>query len=845
MSLDTGTRLGRYQIRSKIGEGGMGEVYLAEDTDLHRRVALKILQPDLASDQDRMRRFEQEARAAAALNHPNIAHIYEIGSYQIATEDNGTVGSTAQRTFIAIEFIDGKTLRELIHSGEQLGKLLRYLQQTAEGLAKAHAAGIVHRDLKPDNIMVTNDGHAKILDFGLAKLVGLQTLPGSGSSEVATAILPQHSQPGMVMGTVGYMSPEQAQGAQGIDQRSDIFSFGCILFEAVTGQKAFAGKDAIDSLNKIIREPVKPISDLNPVAPADLQRIVRRCLAKDPDERYQTIKDVAIELKEVRRELKAGGTPIPAQALGTAAADSLSSTSPAEGAIPGTQVSSAEFIVNGIRQHKLAVMIIAVVLLMVLTAGIAGVIAYRHARTTEAAIESIAVLPFTNQNNDPEIDYLADGLTESTINSLTQLGNLKVIARSTVFRYKGKETDPFKAGQEMGVRAVLTGRLQQRGDDLIVSTELLDLRDNKQLWGERYQRKMSDLVAVQREIAREITNNLRPKLAGQNQTAAIKNYTDNSEAYQLYLKGRFYWNKRTLNDFNKAIPLFDQAIQKDPNYALAYSGLADAYALIPIYSGESPKEFMPRAKAAAQKALSLDDNLAEGHASLGQVLFYYDFDFNGADRELLRAISLNGNYAPAHQWRAENLSTLGRIDEALAEIRRALELDPLSLIINRVYADCLLDADRVDEAIDQYLKTLEIDPNFLSAHYFLARAYEAKGMHDQAVDEYTKSATAGGDFTSEDMARVKDVYAKTGWKGYLQAVLSHALEREKKGHAQSFLVAAIYARLGERDQTFNYLEKSLQERDFRVTQVEVSFEFDSLHSDPRFVDLMKRIGLPQ
>ncbi len=487
----------------------MGEVYLAEDTKLNRKVAIKILPYNLASDQDRMRRFEQEAKAAAALNHPNIAHIYEIG------ESEST-------HFIAMEFIDGHTLRELIHGGQtDLAKLLRYLQHAAEGLAKAHAAGIVHRDLKPDNVMITRDGHAKVLDFGLAKLVEPQRTSGTGSSDVATAILQQQSKPGMILGTVGYISPEQAQGkTKNIDQRSDIFSFGCILFEAVTGRRAFEGRDAIDSLNKIIREPVAPISELNPAAPADLQRIVRRCLAKDPDERYQTIKDVAIELKEARRELAGGAefdTTVPPPAKfgvppsgGTIFGAQASQPS---GGAPGTRASSAEYLVSGIKQHKLAVAIAS----LVLVAGAIGFFFFQHARNTEVNIESIAVLPFVNQNNDPNVEYLSDGLTESIINSMTQLPNLKVSPRSSVFRYKGKETDPLKAGNELGVRAVLTGRLMQRGDDLGVSAELIDVRDNKQLWGERYQRKISDLLAVQNEIARAISTNLRPTLAGVDQ----------------------------------------------------------------------------------------------------------------------------------------------------------------------------------------------------------------------------------------------------------------------------------------------------------------------------------------
>src|SRR3989440_4137468 len=485
MTLVAGTKLGRYEIRTKIGAGGMGEVYLAQDTKLDRKVALKILPAEVAVDRNRMERFVREAKAAAALNHPNIAHIYEIG------EHDGT-------NFIAMEHIDGQTLRELIRHQTDLRKLLRHLQHAAEGLAKAHAAGIVHRDLKPENIMVTRDGHAKILDFGLAKLIETRR-PSDTSSEVATAILPQPSQPGMVLGTVGYMSPEQAQGkTDEIDQRSDVFSFGCILFEAVTGRKAFEGKDAVESLNKIIREPVAPISDLNPSAPADLQRVVRRCLAKDMDERYQTIKDVAIELKEVRREMKTPGIdttipPPPSETNRFRSSDSESATSASPASL-STRPSSAEFLLSGIKQHKLATAVIVGFVIIVVGAGAIGLAAYFHARNPEVAIESIAVLPFANQDNDANVEYLSDGLTESIINSLTQLPNLKVTPRSSAFRYKGKETDPLKAGNDLGVRAVLTGRLLQRGDDLLVSVELTDVRDNKQIWGDRYQRKISDLL---------------------------------------------------------------------------------------------------------------------------------------------------------------------------------------------------------------------------------------------------------------------------------------------------------------------------------------------------------------
>src|SRR5438477_8148792 len=463
MTLATGTKLGRYEIRSKIGEGGMGEVYLAQDTKLDRKVALKILPSELAANQDRMRRFTQEAKSAAALNHPNIAHIYEI------SEADGV-------NFIAMEFIDGQTLREMIHGGQtDLTKLLRHLQHVADGLAKAHAAGIVHRDLKPDNIMITRDGHAKILDFGLAKWIEAQQSSSTSgeASEQATAILQQHSTPGVVLGTVGYMSPEQAQGkTKEIDHRSDIFSFGCILYEAVTGHKAFEGKDAIDTLNKIIRECCAPITDFRPEPPHHLQRIVRRCLAKDPEDRYQTIKDVAIELRELRRELVGSAgidTAVPPSSVRStlgSAGNAAPVSSDATSSRPG---SSAEYLVSGIKQHKLAV----AVALIVLVLGAVALGMYLHARNTEVAIESIAVLPFQNRSTEPDSEYLSDGLAESLIYRLSQLPNLKVSPTSSVFHYKGNQIDPIKVGKELGVSTVLSGRITQRGDNLTISAELV------------------------------------------------------------------------------------------------------------------------------------------------------------------------------------------------------------------------------------------------------------------------------------------------------------------------------------------------------------------------------------
>ena len=837
MTIPAGTKLGRYEIRAKIGAGGMGEVYLAQDTKLERKVALKILPADVASHRDRMDRFVREAKAAAALNHPNIAHIYEIG------EAEG-------QNFIAMEFIDGQTLRKVIHSGQaDMPKLLRYLQHVAEGLAKAHAAGIVHRDLKPDNIMVTRDGHAKILDFGLAKLIEPQQSSvdtGEAASELATAILQQHSTPGVVLGTVGYMSPEQAQGkTKEIDQRSDIFSFGCILYEAVTGHKAFAGKDAVDSLNKIIREPVTPISDFRPDAPNDLQRVVRRCLAKDPEDRYQTIKDVAIELRELRRDL-AGATGIDTTTspqFGVPPSGGIVSPGqilPSEASTPSSQPpSSAEYIVSRIRQHKFAL----AVALMVLAAGAVGLGMYLHARNNEVAIESIAVLPFQNRSTDGDTEYLSDGLAESLIYRLSQLPNLKVSPTSSVFAYKNKEIDPVKVGNQLGVNAVLLGRIVQRGDSLTISAELVDVRYNKLLWGEQYERKMSELLQTQREIAREIVDKLRLKVSGQEQGLA-KHYTESNEAYQLYLKGRFQWHKRTNEALKKSIDYFNQAIERDPSFALAYAGLADCY-VVPAYM-LPPGEKIPKAKMAAMKALELDDTLAEAHTSLARAMTTYDWDWRGAEREFQRAIELNPNYAIAHQWYCGYLEAMGRTPEAIAEGKRALELDPLSPIITFEMGLGFFYARDYDKAIEYYQKTLELDPDFPPAHGQLPAAYEQKRMYDQAITGFQKGTNLKGSrewyFSLSGLAHV---YAVTGNKGEAQKLLSEMKDLSVRQYVPADRIALIYAGLGDKDEAFAWLEKGYDERSFNMTWLKVEPRWDSLRSDPRFADLVRRLGLPQ
>ena len=818
----------------------MGEVYLAQDTTLDRKVALKILPSTLADDQDRMRRFVQEAKCAAALNHPNIAHIYEIGE----AENQGSSQTVEENSvhFIAMEFIDGHTLREEIHHERTpLSKLLNYLNQVAEGLAKAHAAGIIHRDLKPDNIMISRDGHAKILDFGLAKLVEETDRRLDSElvdSQVATVAMPQLTSPGAIMGTVGYMSPEQVK-AKILDQRSDIFSFGCVLYEAVTGRKPFAGDSVVDTLHMIIHDPAPAIADSNPSAPAELQRIIRRCLTKEPEKRYQTIRDTANDLEEVIEELK-GVTDIEPSTVPSTAVNSGPGTADvvtAESTHSVSQpASSAEYVVRGIEKHKLGAAFVMLLLLALIGSG------YWYWSNRGAGgnqIDSIAVLPFVNESGNPDVEYLSDGMTESLINSLSNLPNLSVKARNSVFRYKGANIDEKRIRQDLSVDALLLGRVLQRGDNLTLYLSLVDARTGASLWGEQYDRKMQDIAVLQKDIASDVSRKLRARLSNTEAKHLTRNYTDDSGAYQLYLKGRFFWNKRTPESIGKAIEYFEQAIEKDPGFALAYSGLADSY-VVPANRIE-PRVAMPKAKTAALQALAIDETLAEAHTSLGRVLQVYDWNWAGAEKEFKRALELNPRYAVAHQWYGGYLERTGRLNEAISERKLALELDPLSTIAIFELGQNFLFARDYDQAIAQFQRSLELDPNFPASHQYLPIAYVQKGMYEEALAKIREAP--------EGVA-----LNITGVPGYVYAVSGHISEAKKEledlerlrktEYVSAPSLAYICAGLGKRDEALSWLEKGFEERAFQMQFLQIDPRLVNLRDDPRFKELVRKVGLP-
>ena len=771
MRIPAGTTLGEYEVLALIGSGGMGEVYRARDLRLKRDVAVKVIKLSLSGDTDAVARFRREAEAASALNHPNIVTVHGFGE---AALPDGTRAS-----YMVVELIEGRTLRELLNDrAVPRRELLRYCAQAAEGLSKAHAAGIVHRDLKPDNIMVTPDGYAKILDFGLAKL---HEKPASSHDEATEKL---RSQSGAMIGTVGYIAPEQVRG-RAADTRSDIFALGCILYEAVTGKRAFEADSQFDVLSKIVYDEPPPITG----APQELTRLVMRCLDKSPDERYQSARDLAIDLRR------------------------------------SADVSSAQIATTSGRDVRSPLWILGLIVIAVVIA----LLVWRQVPSPVAPMHAIVILPFSNVSRDPSVEYLSDGITDALLNDVSRATSIRVIARTTAFRYRNTSKELPVIGRELGVDGIVAGQVRRIGEQLLVDAELVDAKDGTRLWGRHYERNATDMLAVEREMLGELAG----VLGGKRTVPA----TENRVAYDLYLKGRYFWNKRTAESVTKALDLFQQAIDADPTYARAYSGVADCYIALNQLGG-TRQQSCTRGEAAARRALELDESIAEAHTSLGYLDLSCELDLKAADRELRRALELSPNYAQAQHWYGLYLTNLGRANEGLPHVREAARLDPFSTQIAANLAYATWYAGQRDEAVKLANDAIELDRNAPYPYHMRGYIALAAGDYPTAI-RYLQMAIDRKLMVS--LPFLAYTYARSGDAAAVRRTLTEIDQSKSDAARTPALRAGTLAALGERDAAFASLEKALQERDFWLSELHISPPFDPLRDDPRFIEFVKKV----
>jgi serine/threonine-protein kinase len=787
MALAAGDRIGPYTIVAPIGAGGMGEVYRAHDERLARKVAVKVLAQGIAASPEALARFHREAKAVAAISHPNILAIHDFGN-------------TDNLTYAAMELLEGETLRERLQQGPvPLRKAIDYARHIAEGLAAAHEKGIVHRDLKPENVFLTSDGRLKILDFGLAKTEAC--LPTT-SPEANTDAL--ESIPGHIMGTVGYMAPEQVRGRQ-VDHRSDIFSFGAMLYEMLTGKRAFQESSPVETMSAILTRDAPVIT--GGIVPPALERIIRRCLEKNPEERFQTARDLAFALEQA----------------------TSSPTAPALN-LPSRRVA-------------------LVVLVLLITAAVIIALLLQRERWTKTRllaspdIKSIAVLPLQNLSQDTNQEFFADGMTDALISNLARIRALRVISRTSVMRYK-KEMKPLpEIARELNVDAVVEGSVLHSGDRVRITAQLIHGASDRQLWTHTYEENVRDVIDLQNEVARAIAREINVEVTHQVDTYLRRSKAVDSAAHEAYLRGRYYWNKRTEESMTKGLAYFQEAIDRDPAWALGYAGLADSYAMLGAHGGISPRQSLTRARAAALKASEIDPTLADPHATL--LALHLDFEWNwpAVEREYHKAIELNPSHLMTHQWFAMYLATMRRHAESLKEIKVARELDPLSPLVNSHVGVVLLLARRYDDAVREFRSVLEIDPNYILPHWFLGHVYEQAGRYNDAVAEQRKAVTVSGR-SPRYLASLARALALDGRRKEAEEILQEIERLRKRRYISPLDLCFVYAALGQKGKALDFLDAAYEERSWGMYRIQVDPRFDSLRSEPRFQAVVARMHFP-
>ena len=778
-----------FTIVSKLGQGGMGVVYLARDQRLERDVALKVLREGLLADEAARKRFRKEALALSKLNHPNIAFIYDFDTH-------GGID------FLVMEYVAGTSLAERLEHGALSEKETASIgAQIAQALEEAHEHGVIHRDLKPGNVLSTAKGRVKVLDFGLARFLRADELAATASLTETHAMT----------GTLPYMAPEQLNG-EAADARSDIHAAGLVLYEMATGQRAFREQLPSRLIDAILNHPPIPPRNINRKICPELERIILKCLEKDPENRYQSARELEIDL----RRLTTGSTTTPPKAV---------SRRPLRKALTGA----------------LGCALLAAILVGLNVGGSRDrLIGRGHA----LEIRSLAVLPLENLSRDPDQEYFADGMTDAVITDLAKIGALRVISRTSVMRYKRSQKSLPEIAKELNVDAVMEGSIERSGNNVRINAQLIQAATDQHLWAESYERDLHDVLRVQEEIARSIAREVQIQLTPQEQALLTKARPVDPEAYELYLRGRYFWSKRNQESNKKAVELFHQAIDKDPGYPFPYSGLADCYILFAIsfdVGSLSPGEAIPQAKAAAEKAIQLDDTLADGHNSLAYTKLLYDWDWLGSEAEFKRALQLNPGYANAHHWFAHFLLASGRQEEALAESKRALDLDQLSPIINVHLAWHYIYTRQYDRALDQLHKTLELDPNYSLANWYLGWVYEQLGNYPEALQSMRKAQALLPSNTAL-VADIGHVYATSGDSNAAMKVLAQLKEAAKRTYVNPFELALIYLALGKRSEALQWLDKAYRERSDMLIYLNVDPRLDGIRSDPHFVDLARRVG---